>query len=171
MESKKENEEIMKRDEVEAYYIAHYKSLMLFALSLTKNIDDAEDLVSSAFVKAMLSFEKGNFKAWIYKVLQNEFYNMYRRRKKFTSDEAYDVEWIEAPENILQQFIEREEQRWLYSKLLKLPDRERKIMLLSVVRELSDQDVADIVGISVANVRVIKHRVKQKLIEESKNYG
>lgn len=155
----------MKRDEVEAYYIAHYKALLFYALSFTHNREDAEDLVSNAFVKAMLSFEDGNFMAWIYKVIQNEFYNLHRKKKRFVQTEDDSLEWLESPEDVLQNYIEQEQKRWLYAKLYELPKKEREVMLLSVTKELADSDIAELTGISLSNVRVIKYRVKQKLVD------
>ena len=73
----------MENDELIRYYEKHYRSLFLFALSLTKNKEDAEDLVANAFLKAILCFEKGNFKAWIYTVIRNEFINIYHGKKRF----------------------------------------------------------------------------------------
>lgn len=155
----------MKRDEVEAYYIAHYKALLFYALSFTHNREDAEDLVANAFVKAMLSFEDGNFMAWIYKVIQNEFYNLHRKKKRLLLTDEDGLEWLESPEDVLQNYIEQEQKRWLYAQIYQLPKRDRDVMLLSISKELADSDIAEITGISLANVRVIKHRVKQKLVD------
>ena len=55
----------MHHDDLEIIYKKYYTPLFLFAFSLTKNKEDAEDLVANAFVKAFLSYQKGNLKAWL----------------------------------------------------------------------------------------------------------
>ncbi|WP_353956649.1 RNA polymerase sigma factor [Allocoprobacillus halotolerans] len=72
----------MKRQELEIIYMQYYKPLLLYAFSLTHHKADAQDLVANTFVKALLSFKEGNIQAWLYRVLKNEFYNMYKKQKK-----------------------------------------------------------------------------------------
>lgn len=154
----------MENDELIQYYRQHYRSLFLFALSLTKNKEDAEDLVANAFLKSILCFEKGNFKAWIYTVIRNEFMNLYKTRKRFVSGAENQIEWIESPDNILRDYIRQEEKRWLYHQIYLLPDRDRQIMILSSFHEVSDEEISRILQISISNVRVIRHRNKNRLM-------
>ena len=79
----------MKNDELEIVYRQYYRQLFIYAFSLTQNKEDAEDLVANTFVKALLSFEEGNIKSWLYIVLRNEFMNMYKKRNRLVS---YDFE-------------------------------------------------------------------------------
>lgn len=59
--------------------------LFAFAMSLTRNREDAKDLVQETIMRALEnlgSFKKGtNFKAWITTILRNSFINHYRKRK------------------------------------------------------------------------------------------
>lgn len=61
-------------------------SLEYFALSLTRNSDDAKDLLQETMVKAITykdKFqEKTNLKAWCYTIMKNTFINNYRRAMK-----------------------------------------------------------------------------------------
>lgn len=165
----------MEKDELICYYQQHYHSLFLFALSLTRNKEDAEDLVANGFLKAILCFEEGNFKAWIYKVIRNEFINMYHSKKYFLKEKEPEKEWDNAKkwaqdsEDILQEYIKQEEKRWLYHQIYQLPDRERQVMILSSFHELNDEETGKILNLTVSNVRVIKHRVKKKLIQLYEN--
>ena len=61
-------------------------SLKSFALSLTRNNDDALDLLQDTYVKAITYREKfedsTNLKAWLFTIMKNTFINAYRRNVK-----------------------------------------------------------------------------------------
>jgi RNA polymerase sigma factor (sigma-70 family) len=61
----------------------HQQSLHNFAMSFTKNEEDANDLVQDTFLKAIGSYhlytEGTNLKAWLYTILKNTYLNAYRR--------------------------------------------------------------------------------------------
>lgn len=56
------------------------------ALRLTRNPDDARDLVQETLLRAMVAwgrFEEGtNVRAWLYRILTNSFINIYRKRRR-----------------------------------------------------------------------------------------
>ncbi len=64
-------------------------SLKNFALSLTRNMDDASDLLQDTYVKAITYREKfedsTNLKAWLFTIMKNTFINAYRRNSKSKS--------------------------------------------------------------------------------------
>lgn len=61
-------------------------SLKNFALSLTRNADDALDLLQDTYLKAITYREKfedsTNLKAWLFTIMKNTFINAYRRNVK-----------------------------------------------------------------------------------------
>lgn len=56
------------------------------ALRMTRNPQDAEDLVQEAYTKAYSSFHQyrpgTNLKAWLYRILTNTYINLYRKRQR-----------------------------------------------------------------------------------------
>lgn len=66
--------------------IKEKSSLKNFALSLTRNIDDASDLMQDTYLKAIRYREKfedsTNLKAWLFTIMKNTFINTYRRSVK-----------------------------------------------------------------------------------------
>ncbi len=153
----------MKGQYLEMIYQKYYKQLFLFAFSLSHNKEDAEDMVANTFVKAFLSYEEGNLKAWLYVVLKNEFINLYKKKKKIISEDRINLNEIEDSLNVLEEYILEDKKRWLYRQIYLLKDKEKQIMLLSIQEDLDDNTIANIVGLTIENVRVIKHRVKKKL--------
>lgn len=72
-------------DVVEQWYHPLYR----FALSLSRNPDDALDLTQSAFHKLALHFptirERSKIKSWLFSVVHREFIDQYRRQTRFPS--------------------------------------------------------------------------------------
>ena len=110
----------MFQDEWKLIYEQFYKPLYLYALSLTGNRQDAEDLLQETFVKAYLSYEnKGSIKYWLVVVLKNEFLQMQRKRKK----EILEGEEITlaSKQDVLADLIEQEERKLLFREIQNLP--------------------------------------------------
>ena len=63
-------------------------SLKPYAISLTKDKEDADDLFQDTIVRALSNKDKyrigTNIKAWLYTIMRNIFINNYRKNKKFT---------------------------------------------------------------------------------------
>lgn len=62
------------------------QTLYNFAYNLTKNIEDAKDLIQETAYRALLNKDKfrmdTNLKAWLYTIMKNIFINNYRRQAK-----------------------------------------------------------------------------------------
>lgn len=85
--------------------ISHAGLLKNFALVLTKNAEDAQDLVQETYLKAFMYKEKftdsTNFKAWLCTIMKNIFINNYRRSVRFKRiiEENLDFMCIEKNES------------------------------------------------------------------------
>ncbi len=160
----------MKNEELKKIYEELYQPLFLYALSLTHNREDAEDLVADVFVKAAFSYREGHFRSWAYRVMKNQFLNDVRKRKRILDKEEIDLENIAVP---LEEMIPKEEERkrWLYRKIDELDPKRKQIMILSWTSGLPDKDIASICGISAENLRVIRHRIKEELKKQAEKEG
>ncbi len=62
------------------------QTLYAFALNLTRDMEDARDLIQDTVYRALLNREKfkvgTNLKAWLYTIMRNIFINNYRRSQK-----------------------------------------------------------------------------------------
>ncbi|HRO42927.1 MAG TPA: RNA polymerase sigma factor [Flavipsychrobacter sp.] len=69
----------------------HSDFLRPYAVTLTKDHEDAKDLFQETMLRALLNKEKyqfgTNLKAWLYTIMRNIFINNYRRNKKFSKIE------------------------------------------------------------------------------------
>lgn len=158
----------MLHNEWKLIYERYSKALYLYALSLTGNQQDAEDLLQETFVKAFLSYEAtGSIKSWLIIVLRNEFFNLMRKRKRevygdssvFLDNKAsYDFD-------LLDNIIQNEERKQLYLAIRKLPITMQEVLIESVYLNMKDEEIALLHQTSQENVRQIRSRAKKKIIE------
>ncbi|WP_290664291.1 sigma factor, partial [Ignavibacterium sp.] len=73
-------------EDFEREAIPHLDALYNFALIMTRDTDDAYDLVQETYLKAFRFFYKfekeTNCKAWLFRIMKNTFINKYRKETK-----------------------------------------------------------------------------------------
>lgn len=78
--------EINTTNRFEEEVVNHSETLYPFAYNLTKNVDDARDLIQETVYRSLLykdKFSNGtNLKAWLFTIMRNIFINNYRRASK-----------------------------------------------------------------------------------------
>ena len=79
--------------------LQYEKSLRPFAFSLTRSIQETEDLLQDTYYKALANCEKftegTNIKAWLFTIMRNIFINNYRRKKlSKTKTDATDSQFL-----------------------------------------------------------------------------
>src|ERR1700740_109584 len=126
-----------------------FDQLYNFAHWLTRNRDEAEDLVQETYVKALKGFSSfrlgTNFRAWMYRILRNTFLTS-RTGLKASATLSLDAE--DAPElpsagpNPEAVFIERSQQDVLQKAMEEMPLPFREILLLCEAEEMSYQEIA-----------------------------
>ncbi len=168
--------------------IPHMDSLYNFALKMTGDEDDADDLVQETYLKAFRffdKFEKGtNCKAWLFRIMKNSYINDYRKQAKEPNKVDYeDVQ--NFYENIKSDEVElKHYEQDVFSNLLDdeiskaitgLPEDFRTIIILSDIEGFTYDEIADFVDIPVGTVRSRLHRARKMLYsllyEYAKNKG
>ncbi|TDW08049.1 RNA polymerase sigma-70 factor (ECF subfamily) [Breznakia blatticola] len=158
------------QDWMEKIYVRYKQQLFLYALSLTKSKEKAEDLTSETIVRAILSYDykNPNIEFWLFRVLKNLYIDTVRKDKFLIDTNKYNVDWVQDPYDATATYIKNEQTRWLYSKIYELAQRERDIMLLSLTSNLSDNEIACHFELEVNTMRMIRYRVKEKLKQIAK---
>lgn len=81
--------------------VKHADFLKPYAVSLTKDHEDAKDLYQETMMRALLNKDKyqfgTNLKAWMYTIMRNIFINNYRRSKKMITVAADSSAAISTP--------------------------------------------------------------------------
>lgn len=164
----------------------HHEPLYRHALILTRNRDEAKDLLQDVFVCAFRfydKFEQGtNFGAWLYRILKNQFINQYRVKQRLPIEKTFRYEGkVKDKINNSRYFSEHQDNffEWFSDEvteaLAKLPSEQREVLLLADVEGYADYMIAEKFGLNVntAKTRLFKARNKMRLHlkEYAKEHG
>jgi len=147
------------------------------ALSFLRNEADAEDAAQEAFLKAfrnLASFRgEAKFGTWLVSITLNEARSRIRHRdaiKMESLDEPADDQGQTSPallrdwKEIPSEALERKEIRLLLEDAVNaLPPIYREVFQLRDVEQLSVNEAAQVLGISISSVKVRSHRARMML--------
>jgi RNA polymerase sigma-70 factor (ECF subfamily) len=179
------------RDFFEAEIGSVLSGLFGAALRVSRNRDDADDLVAETVAKAWQSFdslrERGHFRAWIFRILMNTAISAGRRRSAGPRLESIDdsactedgfslfeelheplLFWSRSPETEFLNKILRED---LERAVDALPDGLRVVVVLSDLECFSYQEIADMLKIPVGTVRSRLARGRARLQQALWEHG
>ena len=153
--------------------IIHIDGLYGYALVLTRNRSDAEDLVQETYVRAIRAMGRlrpdSNVKGWLFTILRNIWLNEIRQRRR--APESVDVEADERTSNLVDEgaksphdvYVENLERHHVRQAIQQLPEEAREIILLREWEELSYQEIATVLDCPVGTVMSRLARARSKL--------
>lgn len=160
-------------------YDRYFVRVFRFVYARTGNTHDAEDIAGEAFLKVVRSIQsfswqkggEGGFEPWLFRIVRNEVVNHLRRnpgnRQGVDLTEAGNVEGRDD--------IDRSELRLMVQEATKhLPEAQREIVALRFAGDLESRQIAQILGKSEANVRVLQFKALknlQKILAEQFSYA
>ncbi|MGE0268931.1 MAG: sigma-70 family RNA polymerase sigma factor [Candidatus Omnitrophota bacterium] len=157
--------------------LAHMDPLYNLALRLTRNREQAEDLVQDASLrgfKAYHQFTEGtNFKAWIFTILRNTFINDYRKKNREPVQVNFEeVEgFVSLPE--ITGFEEELFGEAVQQSMDQLPEELRTTIMLFYVEELAYKEIADVmkcpIGTVMSRLFTARQYMKKKMTQLAKN--
>jgi RNA polymerase sigma-70 factor (ECF subfamily) len=166
-------------------FFPHMDAMYNFALKLTNDEDEAQDLVQDTCMKAyrfIHSFEPGTYaKAWLFRILKNNFINDYRKKSRGPS--KVEFEWVEQSitgdedsEPAFQADLQAETVNEMLgdeitAAIQALPVDFRMIIILCDLEEFSYEEMARILNIPIGTVRSRLHRARALLKVALSNYA
>lgn len=164
--------------------LPHMNALYNFALRMTGNSDDADDLVQETLLKAFRffdKFEKGtNCKAWLFRILKNSYINDYRKHSKEPSKVDYedienfyenikssDVKSDHLVEDVYNNLLDDD----ISSAISSLPEDFRTVIILSDIEGFTYEEIADFVDCPIGTVRSRLHRARKMLFVRLNKYA
>ena len=156
------------------------------AMRMTRNPQDAADLVQDTFVKAFAAwsrFTQGpNLKAWLYRILTNTYINGYRKKQREPYQSAIDdlEDWqlggAESTTSSSHRSAEAEAIDHMPASAVKTALQElkedfRMVVYLADVEGFAYQEIADIMQTPIGTVMSRLHRGRKLLREKLKDYA
>ncbi len=187
----KEIIELIKNDENEAYRLLsrlYGNEIFLKAKSITKNHEDAEELAQDAMMKirrGIFSFRgDSSLKTWIFRIISNLSINRLKKTKRQGSDVTMSIDApLQAvahedsqatfadvivgedmsPADLLER---RDNEEIMNIAMASLPKEYAEIMNLRVAQELSYEEIAEKLDLSLGTVKSRIARARESLREK-----
>ena len=157
-------------DEITAVVEDYQASLLRYAGRMLRNAVQAEDIVQDAFTKFIKHRRDSgesirNVKAWLYRVTHNLVLDHIRRHQRHQGHhETLQADLQDAAEESpAAEYSRRDAAQRAWQMLDVLNDRERQIVMLKIVDELSYKEIAETMEVSVSNVGFILHNSMKKM--------
>jgi len=177
-------EELKKQQEFQQEAVTHINSLYNYALHLTMNPDDAEDLVQETYLKAYKffnSFERGtNCKAWLFKILKNNYINRFRKNSREPGKVDYDLikDFYHSIKDVRSDTSEAESDYFhslmheeVYQALQSLPEEFREVIQLCDIEGFTYEEIANMVESPIGTVRSRLYRGRKLLRGQLETYA
>jgi RNA polymerase sigma-70 factor (ECF subfamily) len=170
----------------EAATMPFVDSLYNTAFRLTRNAQDAEDLVQETYLKAYRHYDKfqegTNLKAWLFKIMKNSFINNYRKKQRVPPQSDFaDLEGslesrviedavgrIKDPE---EEFLETIVDEQVQGALDSLPPDYRIAVVLADLESFSYKEIAEILDVPVGTVMSRLYRGRKQLESAMLDYA
>ena len=147
------------------------------ATRITRNVQDAEEAMQDAFLSIIRKIDTfrgdATFGSWVYRIVANAAYQCCRGRRRRSADVSLDkllpvfdqqgrhvapvVDWSMSVDDPSRQ---TELRLALSAAIEELPDDYRAVVVLRDVEGLPHRDIAKILGLTVANVKMRVHRAR-----------
>jgi RNA polymerase sigma-70 factor (ECF subfamily) len=155
----------------------HMSSLFQFALKLTKNVTDAEDLVAESVAKAWKAFASleniGVFRSWMFRIVHNNFVSDYRKKSVRPTETTYDESetkmdngkdvtslLFEQPNEFLLwwanpelEFVNNLLAEDIHNAIDELPEVYRTSIILVNIEGMTYDEAANVLGVPTGTVR------------------
>jgi RNA polymerase sigma-70 factor (ECF subfamily) len=161
--------------------LPYYDQLYKTALRMTRSVQESEDLLQETYLKAFRyysGFEEGtNLKAWLFRIMKNNFINGYRKRKiqppQVELDELRDSGDLDglaevSPETAA---LSEEMDNDVARAINALPHDYKMALLLVDIQGHTYQEVADILAVPVGTVMSRLYRGRTKVEKALLIYG
>jgi RNA polymerase sigma-70 factor (ECF subfamily) len=151
----------------ESIYKTYWQRIFRLCLGYTNNHDLAKDMAQETFIKVWQQLPKfrneAGISTWIFRIATNNCLRQIENQNRFPKAEL-PAQFAEEKEASIEPQIQM-----LYRFISELPETDRIIISLEL-ENIKQAEIANITGLSEANVRVKIHRIKDKLTQKFKEH-
>ena len=150
-------------------YHNHYERVRKFIFALVKDEWVADDLIQETFIKVQKNLiqlkEESKLSSWIFRIAYNLCQDHFRKMSQSSKSDRVLTEKKEIlAEPLFQKELEQHQMgECVQEKVRLLPESYQTVLVLFDLMEFSHQEIAEILDISVENVKVRLHRARKKL--------
>jgi RNA polymerase sigma-70 factor (ECF subfamily) len=144
-------------------YRRYARDVYRFALYLTGQRGDAEDITAETFARVWTSsvpLQMATVKAYLFAIARNLYRQGLRRQAR---EVALDDELVDPRIGPLAQAAQQEQLRHTLARLQQLPEQGRAALLMHAVDGMPYEEIAQVLGVSLAAVKVKIHRARLAL--------
>ncbi len=157
------------------YLIGNQEEMYQWAYRLTRNYDDAQDLLQSTLLCALKSVgmytEENNISGWLYTIMRNIFFNTTRHSGRCCCMEKEDIErMMQLGENALNDNVEIAFDMSDIQRAIDTLDRPYKIPMSLYLSGYKYQEIAEKMGIPLGTVKSRIHASRVQLQETLKDF-
>ena len=153
--------------------IEHVEGLYGYAMVLTRNRSEAEDLVQDTYVRGLNAVaglpEGSNLKAWLFTILRNLWFNELRRRRsapylvEMDGDDHNEKELVSEVRDAQSMLVGDEDRQSVRDAINGLSVEFREVILLREFEELSYAEIAAVLDCPAGTVMSRLGRARAKL--------
>lgn len=146
------------------------------------NSADVEDLLETVFLKTWTnlakfrfdktgeSLSKNSFSAWIFRIAHNVLVDFYRAHQQIRqiSEDHVDTKKESRSQHIIEEKLRKES---LKKALARLKTSYQQIIVLKFINELSNAEIAQILGKTENSLRILQFRALRSLKRELESMG
>jgi RNA polymerase sigma-70 factor (ECF subfamily) len=148
------------------------------AFRITGDEEQSKDIVQDSMItiwKAIKKIESaGSFNTWLYRIVVNKCYDHLRRKKRNPESRADENTWALISNRISENpssALENSEISGIIGLLTeRLSPKQKAVFVLSEIEDMSNEEIAEILGISRINVKANLHYARKKIGEMIEKY-
>lgn len=152
----------------EEIYKTYWQKIFRLCMGYLNDHEWAQDIAQETFATVWQQLPKfrqeSSIGTWIFKIASNNCLRQIEKEKRFPKGE-FPLHLTEEKTTTIEPQIQ-----FLYQFINELPEIDRIIISLEL-EEIKQAEIAQIVGLSEANIRVKIHRIKEKLTQKFKENG
>lgn len=153
----------------EEVYSKYYNSVYRYLITITKDINMAEEITQETFYKALKNIDKFNpdlkMLTWLCEIAKNTYYSYCKKYKKICE---LDKNMLDDEETIIEKVIDSEQNLEILKILHSLEEPYKEVFTLRVYGELSFKQIGEIFDKNENWARVTYYRSKLKIKENLK---
>jgi len=148
-------------------YRQHGPDVFRFAVSLTGDRSDADDITAETFARALLAREPivtATAKGYLFTIARNVFLRTVHKQARMSALAEHSSLLVDSGPGADARTEQRDELRLASRNLARLPEIDRSALLLRAVHELPYDEIARVLGITAVAAKVKVHRARLALV-------